>query len=438
MSEYAEIKINYLSLYSFRNYLISDVVGLLFSKNDLIITPDYVTDPEDDDCEPITKYEYVTTVERAQERLDALGYSLKRMESLFNEKGVDIIDYDPFLNHLRVDYDIREEKTRKRIEKYITFRKWVNSVTKIAKYELNNGKIDKLHKGETLNPSTECDKVIYYSLISDEPESYYGLNLNEIHIGYVFRIILEGCNKDDIIVLDFTDLGNWNDDCIPKAIEASQQIEKTVVLVEGTSDKDILEFAIDKMYPHLADLFYFMDFSDGHGNKRGGGTPEMTKCMETFYYSRLKSRFIAIFDNDAEGYISRNKLLNKLKTWPDNFRILCYPSMNEFNNYPTLATNGKVLCDNINCRAASIELYLPDCLISDSDGYLPIEWEARKQFETPDGSSKYLYQGVISNKEIIKKNFHNTCRQIERKEMKFDINEWGKMKELLKTIVFAF
>lgn len=34
-------------------------------------------------------------------------------------------------------------------------------------------------------------------------------------------------------------------------LEAAEKCEKTIVLVEGTSDKDILEFAIKQLYPHL-------------------------------------------------------------------------------------------------------------------------------------------------------------------------------------------
>lgn len=37
MSEYVDIRINNLSLYSFRNYLISDIFGVFFQKMDLEI-----------------------------------------------------------------------------------------------------------------------------------------------------------------------------------------------------------------------------------------------------------------------------------------------------------------------------------------------------------------------------------------------------------------
>lgn len=64
----------------------------------------------------------------------------------------------------------------------------------------------------------------------------------------IHRLILECCSNDAEIELDFSNLELWADDCIPKALEATEDIEKIIVLVEGTSDKDILEFAMLHLY----------------------------------------------------------------------------------------------------------------------------------------------------------------------------------------------
>jgi hypothetical protein len=438
MSEYADIQIDRLSLYWFRNYLDSDIVGILFSEKDYTEIPNYIVDPDDDECEPITKYEYVTTVQKAKERLDALGYGLAKMESVFNERVHDVIDYDPFLSHLNVNFDDWEEKARERIDKYITFTKWTNSIKKIIKYELTNGNLDEFQKNTQLQLSTESDKVIYYALTNRDRESYYALDTNIMPIGFIFRLLLECCDRNQIITLDFTNLVYWDVDCISRALDATKQIEKTIVLVEGTSDKDMLEFAIKMLYPHLSDLYYFMDFSDGHGNKRSGGASELSKCMEMFYYSKLKAKFIAVFDNDAEGYLNMTRLQKRVNRWPDNFRIMCYPQLKEFASYPTLAPNGKIMNDNINKKACSIELYLPDYIISEEDDFYPIEWEARKKIEISEGQAEFLYQGVISNKETIKDRFHELRKKTEAGNSKFVAEEWHKMCYVLKDIIFAF
>ena len=117
-----------------------------------------------------------------------------------------------------------------------------------------------------------------------------------------------------------------------------------------------------------------MDFDDSNGVKRDGGTSYVIKNLKTFYFSKLKSKFIAIFDNDAEGYSSKCSLINEIKNLPDNFRVLMYPDIKMFHRYPTLAPNGKTMTDNINGKACSIELYLPDSLIKTNGEYFPIEW----------------------------------------------------------------
>ena len=141
MSEYADITINNLSLMSFRNYLVPDIVSLFFSKSDLIITPNYRIDLEDEDTEGYTRYIYKTTVKKAKERLDALGFGVSNFENVFNSNLLQAIDYSAFLQHLGVDFDDREEIALERCKKRVTFKKWMNAMHKIISYELENGNI---------------------------------------------------------------------------------------------------------------------------------------------------------------------------------------------------------------------------------------------------------------------------------------------------------
>lgn len=90
MSEYAEIVIGKLSLCWFRNYLDGEIVRLFFSKNDLVVFRDCKIDGEE--VGTFTKYIYRTTVKRAKERLDALGYGINNFEKTFNNKMFQAID----------------------------------------------------------------------------------------------------------------------------------------------------------------------------------------------------------------------------------------------------------------------------------------------------------------------------------------------------------
>lgn len=436
MSEYANLVIGKLVLFSFRNYVSSDIVSNLFCKGDLQVTPNFDPDPEDEDAECFTQYIYRTTVQKAKERLDAQGFSLSAFERLFSLNYLRAIDYSSFLSHLRIydeHYDLKG-----RMEKNVSFKKWKNAIEKIIKFEVQNGKILWSNYSEKdVGVSTECDKVIFYSIADSDSESFYGIDTSEIDVAYVLRLILECCDEDLEIFLDFSYIQFWADDCIPKALSATENVKKSIVLLEGTSDKDILEFAISKLYPHLSDLFYFMDFDDENG-KRDGGTSFAIKNLKTFYFSKIKINFIAIFDNDAEGYQSKCTLLNEIKNWPSNFKILTYPETPFFRSYPTLAPNGSIIRDDINKRAASIELYLPNSFIQQEGMYLPIEWESRKKIKNADGKDEALYQGVISEKDKIKQAFHSFKNKLQQGQTEFNPDEWERMKCLLEAIVFAY
>lgn len=443
MSARAGLKIRSLNLYEFVNYLEGDIVRLFFTSKDYQCIPMSYDDPTDEDAEPYTKYCYKTTVEKAIQRLEALGYSLVNFEKRFNSSKYEALHYDAFLSHLHVDYDLYEEKARTRIDKYVSFKKWMNSMSKIVKYELDNGSIWAYSNEsiESVGISTECDKVIYYSLKEEHHESFYGINLKKIPDAYVFRLILENCDPSDDIVIDFSNFEHYAEDSISRAIAASDVEEKIIVLVEGTSDKSILEFALEKFYPHLSDLFYFMDFEEenatnGKKHKRDGGTSFLIKNLHLFFYSRLKARFIAIFDNDAEGYKSWCEL-DDARKWPDNFRILQYPDNTLFTSYPTILPNGTICNDNITQKACSIELYLPNSIIQDKNTYYPIEWESRIKINH-NNTSDFKYQGVISQKDRIKKEVFDLIADIKANKAAFVESDWERTKQIIDSIVFAF
>ena len=187
-----------------------------------------------------TKYIYRTTVKRAKERLDALGYGINNFEKTFNNKMFQAIDYSAFLYHLHVDYDEYAQETELRIKKNVTFKKWKNAMRKIINYEVANGNISWHGTVSDVTIRTECDKIIFYSLKDEDNSMIYALNPEIIHRAFIYRLILENCTDDTEVLLDFSNLAFGDDDCIPKALEATENIEKTIVLVEGTSDKDIL------------------------------------------------------------------------------------------------------------------------------------------------------------------------------------------------------
>ena len=131
-------------------------------------------------------------------------------------------------------------------------------------------------------------------------------------------------------------------------------------------------------------------------------------------------------------------MLREIRNWPENFRVLQYPTIQAFHRYPTIAPNERIIHDDINGRACSIELYLPDSIIAKDGKYYPVEWESRIRITCENDEKISRYQGVISNKDWIKKQFHKLRNGIEKGELIFEPEEWHRMKQLIDTIVFAF
>ena len=77
-----------------------------------------------------------------------------------------------------------------------------------------------------------------------------------------------------------------------------------------------------------------------------------------------------------------------------------------------------IITDDINKKACSIELYLPDSIIKKEGNFFPIEWEARKKIRDIDGNEEALYQGVITQKDNINY-IYNSFTTIVKRKRKF-------------------
>ncbi len=439
MSEYANLEIKKLCLYSFCNYIDKKIASLVFSDINLIVTNNFKYGYDEEET-PITYYAYKTKIGNAKDRLDVLGYTMNKLEKLFCDKKELLIDYAPLLSHLHKNYDDFELLAKERYVKNITFKKWLNSLRKFIAFQKDKGSYLDFEKfSNELKINTETDKIIFYGLC-DFQWNYrysYGLKLEENEFPLILRAILECCDDEEDIILDFTSIQFWDEDCIPKSIGLNDVQEKTIVLLEGTSDKEILDFSLEHLFPHLKDLIYFMDFKV-KDNKRSGGASFIVSNMKCFYFAKLKQKFIALFDNDSEGYKCKNVLLNDIKDWPDNYSIQCYAEIDILKKYPCISPNNVIELVNITRKAASIELYLPDRMIkNENDDFYPIEWESRNKINI-DNREEFVYQGVITNKEFIKERFYKTRNNINNSVEEFVEEEWQKMKTLLKSILFAF
>lgn len=192
-------------------------------------------------------------------------------------------------------------------------------------------------------------------------------------------------------VTDVYESGYLSVDEVPHAsLEPSRErvdlaFTKILILTEGRSDQRLIETALRRFYPHLADLYSFVDFE---GFRVEGGASPVGRLLKGLAGAGLSGRIIAIFDNDAAGH----ETLLSLKTvqFPDTIRVLTLPANQLARRYPTVGPTGAQFAD-VNGSACAIELYLGRRSLTVDGALLPVrwsQWNPRSQ----------RYQGELENK----------------------------------------
>lgn len=234
MSEYATISIGKYAFLTERN----DVRSLLY-----FFSPEEFVQTSKDE------YQYITTVKKAKEILDATGYTLTRLERKFSEM-LEIKEFEELFDE--------ESKITK---KNYTYKNWLKAIKNISIMLENEGyDYKKPIKGNNLIEKMILKTINYSDFTWNDtfwgiPNEY--LKLNDDFL--IFRAILESFNNDKQIVLDYTWIakGGYCDANLPKEWF---EIERTIIMTEGKFDAFVLESVIELLYPHLKNCFYFMDF----------------------------------------------------------------------------------------------------------------------------------------------------------------------------------
>ncbi len=306
-------------------------------------------------------------------RLDLMGYTLKRAKREFSH----FFDYDKYFEDL-------EEKYKPDIRK-VDFDFFVSKLNEF----LDN-------REENIGES----ELLKHMFDNDWPtNNILGFPISDIRL--IVRIIAEFCDNEDIVTYDMTDLINSGYfiegfDFLKSAKNNLKMIgklyDKIIIITEGKADIGILRKAFELKYQEEKEFFEFFDYSI---QRLPGSTSEVLKLVKTFATVGIKNRTIVLFDNDTAGRaeFERFKSLNI----PDNIRGTCYPNLEIGNNYPTIKED-ILHYEDINGRAVSIELFLGDSILKRRGCYLPIEWKNNNQ-------------GVICEKESVKKQFYKMCKE---------------------------
>ena len=412
MGSYTALTIDEYPVFSSKSY-VSDDICYIFCESDKKIFNRSIKERnsmvwgniEDDDLE--IAYEYQTTVKIAIERLEIMGYSLKKTQLDF------IVSKDEVIRELTdflelSDTHFMNEMYTDKIEllQSSNFNDFINSFIELRTKKVPNYKTDKNYN---------LSRVSKY-LIGD------GWSLNYPCSDFVFyyRAFLESCDKNALVIQDITEVVNAGyykpeEEVINNSIKNE---EKITILTEGKSDINIIAKSMSLLYPQFFNFFNFKDFNISNAS---GSANQLTLEVKSLIAINHKGKVIALFDNDGEG-LTQVKILKKINI-PENFVILNYPNIPLLENYPTSSNK----FENLNGVAGSIEMYLGKDILKEKEEFIPIQLSTQK-----------IPQGKLNSKTNLQKNYFKKITRCQKGVSHINDYDWSEMKLLLNKIFDAF
>lgn len=414
MGSYATLFVSSFEVYSCKSYIIPTLMTLFreSDRNQMCWT--------DEDGEERESFRYINRVGSIKLRLDIMGFNLTNTINEFT-----LIND----SHYTVEH-VNDNWNEVLLEGY-HFDNWLKAMKIIVgseRYWFN--------LKEEFKPND--DPILYHILDEhEEGDSFWGFECSDIR--YVIRGLLELFNDEDPLYIDYSELvdaGYYSEEDAICELSlqslANEYItnEKVIILTEGSSDITIIKRTMEYLYPDIVDFYSFMDFNQSNAS---GSASSLVAYIKAFIGSGIRTRIIALFDNDTaadEAIMAFNKI-----NIPSNIKVLRYPSLEQFNEYPTIGPHGMGYT-NINGLACSIEMYLGrDMLLNNvldySTKYIPVQWKGYSQ-----GLKKY--QGEILNKEQLHKKYFKFLDDLNEYPELGEKHDWEGLKEIIIMIFTAF
>lgn len=412
MGSYAQLWLNDFFLSSTKHSVDPELIKLFRDTDKKIIQHpyNYEIPPQmkeyafEDDQLAIVYYQ--TNVSDLRERMDVIGYTYETCLEAF-KLCIDGYE-DDFYNSKWV--------------KSFTPKLWLKEIDEIRKTPNRSG-------AKSNPPETLRDFMTQYNRDGE----FYGFNGPDMLVA--LRLILENARDYDTLLYDLTDV-TWSGgyDLDQNIVFSEMELlaeqynsnSKIVILTEGKSDSKILKESMQLLYPHLFDYYSFLEFETA--GLEGGIVP-LSKMVKSFAAAGIKNNIIALFDNDTAATEVCGKLAKSLL--PNNIRVIQLPEIDCLKEYPSIGPSGKTL-ENINGKAASIELYLGNDVLHDGNELMPVQW-------TGFNEKLEQYQGAILRKSEIQKRFWNKLKRAkEVGAFASSESDWTNLKEVLRLIFRAF
>jgi hypothetical protein len=434
MGSYCELFVSKFPIATYKN-AVDPLVLSIFQPEDLVVFDRKIGDPfkllhgrDSESDERERAIQYISTAKKIKERLNVIGFTIKRVEEAFEyskKESIELLSESldhPFSNiNESNDNELNEEIE---LLKNSTLSDFLNASKEIIENEL----------GFPLDKEIQISKnpIVNYLL-----QERYGLDKFPFDYDQrtLLRAILEITKPNESITYDITELveaGYY--ECEPESVynEVIDNItydheigDKILILTEGSSDIEILKNSLELLYPHLSGYYSFMDFGTSNAM---GSAGSLVASVKSFVGADIRNKIIALFDNDTAAE-SAIRGLSKTKL-PENIKVIQYPNIKFLEVYPTISPSG-ITEMNINGLAGSIEMYLGKDSLTDGKELIPIKWKG------VDSPSK-KHQGEIVNKLKVQKKFDKRIRACKENPEVINNYDWSGIDQILKMIFEIF
>lgn len=234
------------------------------------------------------------------------------------------------------------------------------------------------------------------------------------------RATLDVCQNAASVTLDVSDLqsggyieSNW----VVEGEAGKGIVDRTVVMLEGATDRDALRKSLDQLRPDVSHLFEVLDASQWIND---GGCGYVRRGIGILAGIRGMVAVVALLDNDAEGRSVVKEMEGKC---PRNVVVGSLPDTELGENWPTIGPGGE-RNENVNGKAMSIEMYMGEDNLEREGKRKRIRW-------TSYVKSIGEYQGAIEGKGETQRRFNRAISGGETASSSM----FGDMRKVLEQLI---
>ena len=365
-----------------------------------------------------TAVQYVADAYKVADRLNVMGFTMRRVRDSFEPARLFALDR---VTSLVPSHPLFVDQSR--LLQELTFDAYAAAVQNIVRSR------HRPRPGEDPNRGTR-DPLVRYILDNFDDHVFEFLSSD---VRVFLRLACDLVGPNSAFVQDITDLvgGGYYDEDEPVCDNAIRELTShpesspCIILTEGSTDIAILRSALDLLYPHLVGYYTFFDFRTSNSR---GGAGQLAAVVKAFVAAGIANRVIALFDNDTAARDARRSLHSI--PLPPNVVVLHYPDLDLLCNYPTVGPSGASTMD-INGLAASIEMYLGEDVLSTYGDLLPIHWKSFNE-------TLYAYHGEVTKKDQLLSIFERKIERCRNNKVELDASDWSGLKSILHAVFSAF